>query len=30
MTWEEALHDLDDRRGKASLGGGKLKIDKQH
>ena len=30
MTWEEALQDLDDRRGKASLGGGKLKIDKQH
>ena len=30
MTWEEALHDLDDRRGKASMGGGKLKIDKQH
>lgn len=30
MTWEEALQDLDNRRGKASLGGGKLKIDKQH
>lgn len=30
MTWDEALQDLDDRRGKASLGGGKLKIDKQH
>ncbi len=30
MTWEEALQDLDSRRGKASLGGGKLKIDKQH
>ncbi|MBE5884320.1 MAG: acyl-CoA carboxylase subunit beta [Lachnospiraceae bacterium] len=30
MTWEEALQDLDERRGKASLGGGKLKIDKQH
>lgn len=30
MTWEEALHDLDERRGKASMGGGKLKIDKQH
>lgn len=30
MTWDEALKDLDERRGKASLGGGKLKIDKQH
>ena len=30
MTWEEALQDLDYRRDKASLGGGKLKIDKQH
>lgn len=30
MTWEEALRDLDDRRGKASLGGGRQKINKQH
>ena len=30
MTWEEALQDLDERQGKATLGGGQLKIDKQH
>lgn len=30
MTWEEALRDLDERQGKATLGGGQLKIDKQH
>ncbi len=30
MNWEEALKDLEERRGKASLGGGRLKIDKQH
>ena len=30
MNWEEALQDLDDRRGKAALGGGQLRIDKQH
>lgn len=30
MNWEEALRDLDDRRGKAALGGGQLRIDKQH
>lgn len=30
MTWEEALNDLDERQGKALLGGGQLKIDKQH
>ena len=30
MTWEEALKDLDERKGKAELGGGQLKIDKQH
>lgn len=30
MNWEQALHDLDERRGKATLGGGQLKIDKQH
>lgn len=30
MNWEEALHDLDDRREKAALGGGQLRIDKQH
>lgn len=30
MKWNEALQDLDDRRSKAVLGGGQLKIDKQH
>ena len=30
MNWEEALKDLEERRGKVSLGGGQLKIDKQH
>ena len=30
MNWEDALKDLEERRGKASLGGGQLKIDKQH
>ncbi len=30
MNWNEALQGLDDRRGKAALGGGQLKIDKQH
>lgn len=30
MNWEQALLDLDERRGKAALGGGQLKIDKQH
>lgn len=30
MNWNEALQDLDERRGKAVLGGGQLKIDKQH
>ncbi len=30
MSWEEALHDLDERRGRAALGGGQLRIDKQH
>lgn len=30
MNWNEALHGLDDRRGRAILGGGQLKIDKQH
>ncbi len=30
MNWEEALHDLDDRRRKGALGGGQLRIDKQH
>lgn len=30
MNWEQALQDLDERRGKATLGGGQLKIDKQH
>lgn len=30
MNWEEALKDLDERRGKAALGGGQAKIAKQH
>ena len=30
MNWEQALLDLDERRGKAALGGGQLKMDKQH
>ena len=30
MNWEQALADLEERRGKAALGGGQLKIDKQH
>lgn len=30
MTWEEALQDLDERKSKAVMGGGQLKIDKQH
>lgn len=30
MNWEQALQDLDERRGKVTLGGGPLKIDKQH
>lgn len=30
MNWEDAIKDLEDRRGKAALGGGQLKIDKQH
>ena len=30
MNWENAIKDLEERRGKASLGGGQLKIDKQH
>lgn len=30
MNWEEAIQDLDNRRDKAALGGGQLKIDKQH
>lgn len=30
MNWDEAIHNLDDRRGKAAAGGGQLKIDKQH
>lgn len=30
MNWEQAIQDLDERRGKATLGGGQLKIDKQH
>ena len=30
MTWEEALKDLDERQSKALMGGGQLKIDKQH
>lgn len=30
MSWDEAIKELDIRRGKAILGGGQLKIDKQH
>lgn len=30
MNWDQSLQDLDERRGKATLGGGQLKIDKQH
>jgi len=30
MNWNEAIKNLEYRRGKASLGGGQLKIDKQH
>ncbi len=30
MKWEEALKDLDERRGRAAMGGGQLKIEKQH
>lgn len=30
MNWNEAVKDLENRRGKAFLGGGQLKIDKQH
>lgn len=30
MSWEAALQDLDERRGKAAMGGGQLKIAKQH
>lgn len=30
MSWDEAIKELDIRRGKAVLGGGQLKIDKQH
>ena len=30
MVWEKAIEELDERRGKAALGGGQLKIEKQH
>ena len=30
MNWETAIKDLEERRGKAIMGGGQLKIDKQH
>ena len=30
MNWEQAIKDLEHRRGKARLGGGQNKIDKQH
>lgn len=30
MNWEQAIKDLETRRGKAKLGGGQNKIDKQH
>lgn len=30
MNWTDAVSNLEDRRGKAALGGGQQKIDKQH
>ncbi len=30
MNWETAIKDLEERRGRAIMGGGQLKIDKQH
>ena len=30
MNWEQASKDLEERRAKAAIGGGQLKIDKQH
>lgn len=30
MNWETAIKDLEERRGRAAMGGGQLKIDKQH
>lgn len=30
MSWEDALQNLEERRSKAAMGGGQLKIDKQH
>lgn len=30
MTWNEAIHDLDERRKKVSLGGGRARIEAQH
>ena len=30
MNWEQASKDLEERRAKAAVGGGQLKIDKQH
>lgn len=30
MNWDEAIKDLDTRRAKAKIGGGQIKIDKQH
>lgn len=30
MSWSEAIRNLEDKRGRALLGGGQLKIDKQH
>lgn len=30
MTWEEANRELEERRSKSYMGGGQLKIDKQH
>lgn len=30
MNWSEAVADLEERRGKAAMGGGQAKIDRQH
>ena len=30
MNWDEAIKDLEERRKKASLGGGQARINKQH
>ena len=30
MTWNEAINDLDERRKKVNLGGGRARIEAQH